>query len=136
MRVFIAGIDGYLGWSLAQYLTKRGHEVGGADLYLRREWVAEMGAQSATPIVDMDERLKAFQENFNTELWFKKGDFMDYDFVLDCFREFNRTPNNHAIHTARIGGQECQIIKLNRESANLKIGIIAEAEEIDQIRAR
>ena len=88
MRVFIAGIDGYLGWSLAQYLTKRGHEVGGADLYLRREWVAEMGAQSATPIVDMDERLKAFQENFNTELWFKKGDFMDYDFVLDCFREF------------------------------------------------
>lgn len=45
MRVFIAGIDGYIGWSLAMYLANRGHEVGGADLYLRREWVDEMGGQ-------------------------------------------------------------------------------------------
>ena len=28
MRVFIAGIDGYLGWPLAQYLAASGHEVG------------------------------------------------------------------------------------------------------------
>lgn len=88
MRVFIAGIDGYLGWPLAQYLTKRGHVAGGVDLFLRREWVAEMGSQSATPIRDMDERLIAFQENFNTGLWFQKGDLMDYNFVLECFREF------------------------------------------------
>ena len=33
MRVFIAGIDGYLGWPLAQYLAARGHEVGGVDGY-------------------------------------------------------------------------------------------------------
>jgi UDP-sulfoquinovose synthase len=88
LRVFIAGIDGYLGWPLAQYLTKRGHVAGGVDLFLRREWVAEMGSQSATPIRDMDERLIAFQENFNTGLWFQKGDLMDYNFVLECFREF------------------------------------------------
>ena len=31
MKVFIAGIDGYLGWALAQYLTARGHEVSGID---------------------------------------------------------------------------------------------------------
>ena len=31
MRVFIAGIDGYLGWPLAQYLAARGHQVGGVD---------------------------------------------------------------------------------------------------------
>jgi nucleoside-diphosphate-sugar epimerase len=35
MRVFIPGMDGYLGWSLSLYLTKRGHKVGGADLFLR-----------------------------------------------------------------------------------------------------
>ncbi|UCC39960.1 MAG: GDP-mannose 4,6-dehydratase [Candidatus Aminicenantes bacterium] len=89
MKVFIPGIDGYLGWSLSLYLTKRGHTVGGADLFLRREWVDEMGSQSATPIKSMDERLKAYRDNFNNDLWFKKGDFRDYDFVLECFRKFN-----------------------------------------------
>ena len=39
MRVFIAGIDGYLGWSLAQYLAARDHEIAGTDLFLRRKWV-------------------------------------------------------------------------------------------------
>jgi UDP-sulfoquinovose synthase len=42
MKVLIAGIDGYLGWSLALYLTKRGHEVAGCDAYYRRDWVAEI----------------------------------------------------------------------------------------------
>jgi UDP-sulfoquinovose synthase len=49
LRVFIAGVDGYLGWSLALYLAARGHEIAGLDLYLRRDWVAEIGSQSATP---------------------------------------------------------------------------------------
>ncbi len=50
MRIFIAGVDGYLGWTLAQYLTTRGNEVAGCDLFLRRKWVEEMGSQSAIPI--------------------------------------------------------------------------------------
>ena len=29
MRVFIAGIDGYLGWPLAVYLSARGHDSRG-----------------------------------------------------------------------------------------------------------
>jgi nucleoside-diphosphate-sugar epimerase len=37
MRVFIAGVDGYLGWSLAMYLIKRGHEIAGADCYHSEE---------------------------------------------------------------------------------------------------
>ena len=57
MRVLIAGVDGYLGWSLAMYLTARGHEVAGADCYHRRDWVAEMGSQSATPIKRMTDRI-------------------------------------------------------------------------------
>ena len=43
MRVLITGMDGYLGWSLALYLSARGHEVGGADCFMRRKWVEEMG---------------------------------------------------------------------------------------------
>jgi len=88
MRVFIAGVDGYLGWSLAQYLAYRGHEVAGGDLFFRRQWVEEIEAQSATPIRPMDERLVAFKENFGQELVFKKGDLRDYDFVLKFFNFF------------------------------------------------
>jgi len=88
MRVYIAGMDGYLGWTLAQYLTARGHEVAGADLYFRRRWVDEMGSHSATPIVSIEERLGAFKENFGQELLFWEGDVQDYDFVERTFREF------------------------------------------------
>jgi nucleoside-diphosphate-sugar epimerase len=44
MKVFIAGVDGYLGGSLSMYLAKRGHEVSGADNYYRGDCVHEMGA--------------------------------------------------------------------------------------------
>ncbi len=88
MRVFIAGVDGYLGWPLAQYLASRGHEVAGCDLYLRRDWVAEMGSQSATPIRSMTERLHAFRETFGVNLKFIRGDLRDYNFVWNFFRSF------------------------------------------------
>jgi len=88
MRVFIAGVDGYLGWSLAQYLVARGHEVAGCDLLLRRKWVEEAGSHSATPIRSIEERLTAFKDNFGKELIFREGDLRDYDFVLEFFRLF------------------------------------------------
>lgn len=88
MRVFIAGVDGYLGWPLSIYLVSRGHEVAGADCYLRRDWVQEMGSQSATPISRMTERLKAFRENFGANLQFFKGDLTNYNFVETIFKHF------------------------------------------------
>jgi UDP-sulfoquinovose synthase len=86
--VFIAGVDGYLGWTLAQFLVARDFEVAGCDLFLRRKWVEEVGSQSATPIVSMEERLAVFKENFGRELVFKEGDLRDYDFVLEFFKSF------------------------------------------------
>jgi len=88
MRIFIMGVDGYLGWPLALYLARKGHEVGGADAYLRREWVDEMGSQSAMPIKTMLERRKAFEEIFGNQLWFRKGNFRDYSFVSECLQNF------------------------------------------------
>ena len=88
MRVFICGVDGYLGWPLAMYLARRGHDVAGCDLYLRRDWVAEMGSQSATPISRMTQRLEAFREHFGKNLEFKKGNLTDYNFVLNGFKAF------------------------------------------------
>ena len=62
MKVFIAGIDGYLGWPLAQYLAARGHQIAGNDLFLRRQWVEELGSYSAVPVFDINDRLAAFRE--------------------------------------------------------------------------
>jgi UDP-sulfoquinovose synthase len=88
MRVLICGVDGYLGWPLAQYLVSRGHEVSGCDSYLRRDWVAEMGSQSATPILRMTDRLEAFRAKFGQNLKFRRGNVLDYNFVWNLFREF------------------------------------------------
>jgi len=88
MRVFICGIDGYLGWTLAMYLSVRGHEVAGADSFLRRKWVEEVGGHSAIPIVSMNERLEAYKEVYGKEITFWEGDLCNYDFVLRCLKEF------------------------------------------------
>lgn len=88
MRILIAGVDGYLGWSLAQYLAARGHEVAGADIFFRRKWVEEMGSWSATPIRPMKERLQAFKERFGRGLRFWEGDLREYGLVEQIFREF------------------------------------------------
>ncbi len=88
MRVYILGVDGYLGWSLAVHLARQGHEVGGCDAYLRRDWVAEMGSQSATPIRRMTERLEVFREHFGRNLQFKRGDVCDANFLNNCLKAF------------------------------------------------
>lgn len=88
MRVFIAGIDGYLGWTLAQYLTSRGHEVAGMDKMLRREWVAEMKSDSAIPVYSREERLEAFKEKYGKDLDFRVGDLLDYDVLKEFIADF------------------------------------------------
>ena len=88
MRVFIAGMDGYLGWPLAQYLTRRSHEVAGADALLRRSWVEELNAVSAIPIASIDERLRALRAETGQAIPFWRGDLQDYGLVERIFLEF------------------------------------------------
>jgi UDP-sulfoquinovose synthase len=88
MKVLIAGIDGYLGWPLAQYLTVRGHQIAGIDLFLRRRWVDEVGSQSAIPVYSMEERLNAYQEHYGQQLIFREGDLLDYRFLKDFLAEW------------------------------------------------
>ena len=64
MRIYIMGIDGYLGWALALHLKINGYEVFGCDSFLRRELVKKVGGISATPIKSMDERLREALINF------------------------------------------------------------------------
>lgn len=51
-RVFICGMDGYIGWALYHHLTEAGYEVAGIDNRLRRNNVDEVGSVSAIPIDD------------------------------------------------------------------------------------
>lgn len=89
MKVFITGIDGYLGWALAQYMTHQGHRVAGVDLMLRREWVAELNSTSAVPVATREERIAAFEKHFGTKLDFRVGDLCDYEFIKGFLAEFN-----------------------------------------------
>lgn len=88
LRIFIAGIDGYLGWPLAQHLVARGHIVGGIDNFSRRRWVDEMGSHSAIPVFPLTERLEAVKELYGQRLDFWVGDLCDYGTVEHSIREF------------------------------------------------
>ncbi|MYB17806.1 MAG: NAD-dependent epimerase/dehydratase family protein [Holophagales bacterium] len=86
-RVLIAGIDGYLGWPLAQYLTARGHEVSGIDAGFRREWVAEMGGRSALPVASVEARLDAFEAAYGRRPHLVQGDLTDRNVVYRLFED-------------------------------------------------
>jgi UDP-sulfoquinovose synthase len=68
MRILIAGIDGYLGWSLACYLGEQGHRLAGIDNGLRRTMVDEIGSTSAVPIKTLHERRLAWEHRFGRKL--------------------------------------------------------------------
>src|SRR3954454_9568864 len=88
MRVLIAGVAGYLGWPLAQYLAARGHIVAGIDKFLRRQWVEEIGSHSALPIASIEDRLQAFQARYTQNLMFRRGDLQDYNFLKSFLSDF------------------------------------------------
>ncbi len=88
MKVLIAGMDGYLGWTLAMHLRNRGHTVAGVDNFSRRKNVEEVGSWSATPIRDIDERLKAFREIHGKDIRFWEGDLREYHFVRGIVKKY------------------------------------------------
>ena len=82
MKVLILGVDGYLGWSLANYLaTDSNYAIYGIDNLVRRRWVKEMRSISATPVPSIQQRLKSFESFHNKSLQFSKGDITNYTFL-------------------------------------------------------
>jgi len=74
MRVMILGIDGYLGWTLALWLSNLGCKVSGVDNYARRDWLMERGGHTVVPIARMTDRLHAAQEVHGYDIQFRKID--------------------------------------------------------------
>jgi len=81
LKIMIMGMDGYLGWTLAMYLSGRGHEVSGVDNLCRRRIVNEIGSCSATPIKPIEERIKTYEELSGKKLTFFGGDLTHSDFT-------------------------------------------------------
>ena len=86
MKVLIAGVDGYSGWPLALHLLARGHEVVGADNFVTRRRVREVGSWSATPIGPFPRRQQAVRDLLGKELRFHRGDMASWPFVRDLVR--------------------------------------------------
>jgi UDP-sulfoquinovose synthase len=87
VRTLVLGMDGYIGWSLAMHLTKRGHTVSGVDNFSRRANVESVGSQSAIPLLDMQERVSAFKRIHGQNMSFFEGDLLDYDFLADIIKQ-------------------------------------------------
>ncbi|MFC6837752.1 NAD-dependent epimerase/dehydratase family protein [Halomarina ordinaria] len=83
MSIIVTGGDGYVGWPTALRIASRTDErVVAVDNFGRREWVASVGATSATPIASMDERLAGAREVHDVHnLSFVEGDLTDRGFV-------------------------------------------------------
>jgi len=74
MKVVIAGIEGYLGWSLAVHLSDQGHEVAGFDSGLRHNLVISAGSASGIPISLASDRERALLDNFDNRVLLRQLD--------------------------------------------------------------
>ncbi len=90
MKVMILGIDGYLGWALALWLSNMGCQVSGVDNYNRRKWVSERGAHTAVPIARMTDRLHAAREVLGVNINFRQIDIFKERNLLKEFIEEER----------------------------------------------
>jgi UDP-sulfoquinovose synthase len=88
MRILVLGGDGYLGWPTAMRFSARGHEVAVVDNYLRRRTVLEAGADSLTPILNLEQRVAAWREVSGKEIQHHTFDLCDYEPLHELFESF------------------------------------------------
>jgi len=73
MKVLILGIDGFLGWSLAKYLSVEDYEVWGCDNFNRRTWVKAVGSNSVFPLISMEDRVDGLEAVYGKSVNFVRG---------------------------------------------------------------
>lgn len=79
--ILILGGDGFCGWPTALHLSHHGYHVVIADNFSRRKIDIDLGLESLTPIVPLEERLAAWRA--------VSGLSMDF-VALDIAREYDR----------------------------------------------
>ena len=88
MKVIVLGGDGYCGWATALYLSAKGHSVAIVDSFVRRQWDHELGAQTLTPILPLNDRLRTWTRITGKSIGLFVGDVTDYDFLSSVIQEF------------------------------------------------
>jgi UDP-sulfoquinovose synthase len=88
VRILVLGGDGYLGWPTALHLSRRGHEVGVVDNFVRRQYDHEMGVDSLVPIAQLQRRVRRWEELSGRRIEMYVGDLTDHAFVHRMVEEF------------------------------------------------
>lgn len=77
-KILVLGGDGFCGWPTSLHLSNLGHDVTILDNLSRRHIDEELGADSLTPIADIEERIAAWTEVSGREMGFFNVDAADY----------------------------------------------------------
>jgi len=88
MKVLILGGDGYLGWPTAMHLTTRGHQVGVADNYLRRNLCREEDCEPLYHVPNLQARAGLWESHSGYPIRVFIGDLRNWEFVETVFRSF------------------------------------------------
>jgi UDP-sulfoquinovose synthase len=88
LRVLVLGGDGFLGWPTALHLSRRGHDVGVVDNFVRRQYDFEMGVDSLVPIRQLQTRVRTWEEVSGQRIETFVGDLTDAPFVEQTLRGF------------------------------------------------
>lgn len=80
MRIFVLGGDGFCGWPTALSLSANGHDVRIIDNGCRRRIDAELGTASLTPILPLEDRLRAWRQVSGREIHWSN---------IDIARDYN-----------------------------------------------
>jgi len=88
MRVLILGGDGYLGWPTAMHLSAQGHEVAVADNYLRRNLMRDEDVEPLYPVLNLQERVRAWKAHSTKDIECYIGDLNEWTFISKIFLEF------------------------------------------------
>ncbi|MCL6095010.1 MAG: NAD-dependent epimerase/dehydratase family protein [Actinobacteria bacterium] len=88
MRILVLGGDGYLGWPVALYLSRKGHDVAVVDNFARRGYDFEMGVDSLVPIKSLQQRIRTWEEISGYKIHPYVGDLTDAAFVQGTLADF------------------------------------------------
>ncbi|MHB8330452.1 MAG: NAD-dependent epimerase/dehydratase family protein [Acidimicrobiales bacterium] len=88
MRILVLGGDGYLGWPTALHLSRRGHEVAVVDNFIRRQYDYEMGVDSLVPILQLQQRVRLWEQVSGRSIENFVGDLTDASFVYGILEKF------------------------------------------------
>lgn len=87
-KILVLGGDGFCGWPTSLYLNEQGHDVIIVDNLSRRKIDVELGCDSLTPISNIDDRIRVWNQLTGNKMRFKYLDVStDYAELLNLLKE-------------------------------------------------